>query len=109
VLDGDGGGAEIRGLGAWDWVMVAGYFVLCLGVGFGATWYAPLSMKPLGDGEFSMSRRLARSLSLLGLCSRLGGDMISELSASIGWGVIEPKVIAPLRRASGCMHPKTLQ
>ena len=28
--------------------------------------------------------------------------MISELSASIGWGVKEPKVIAPLRGASGC-------
>ena len=37
LLDGDGGGGEIRGLGAWDWAMVAGYFVLCLGVGFGAT------------------------------------------------------------------------
>ena len=52
VSDADVGGAEIRGLGAWDWVMVAGYFVLCLGVGFGATWCAPLFMKPHGDGGF---------------------------------------------------------
>ena len=37
----------------------------------------------------------------IGLRYRLGGDMISELPASIDWGVIETTVVAPLRGASG--------
>ena len=49
-----------------------------------------------------LTERLAGLVQQVGLCYRLGGDMLSELSASIGWGVIEPKVIAPLRGASGC-------